>query len=274
MSLHATRRKDIDATERINQIVGKPRAEYAQLDLASLSSVRTFAERELTRGTGLDLLINNAGVMAPPKRLRTADGFELQFGTNVLGHFALTALLLPALDRAAASSDTQSPRVVTVASIAHKRASLQFSDLQFQGSYSPMRAYGQSKLANLMLSFELDRHLRARGSRILSVAAHPGVAKTNLFQAGDYNPVEKRIRTWFGHAIGLFLNSDVEGALPTLFAATAPEARSGGYYGPQGFKETRGGDVGPALIANQARDAAAAARLWQICEDLTGTRIP
>ncbi len=124
-----------------------------------------------------------------------------------------------------------------------------------------------------MLSFELDRRLRARGSRILAVAAHPGVAHTNLFQAGNYGPAEKAFRRWVGHAIGLLLNSDTQGALPTLYAATAPEAASGAYYGPQGFQEMRGGDVGPALIADHARDTAAAARLWQICEDLTGSHL-
>lgn len=263
--------KGAAAVARINQVIGAPRAELSQLDLASLSSIRAFAARELARNAVLDLLINNAGVWSPPKRLETTDGFELQFGTNVLGHFALTALLLPALERASASDTAQPPRIVTVASIAHKHGRIHFTDLQYQGGYSPQKVYSQSKLANLMLSFELDRRLRARGSRILAVAAHPGVANTNLFQAGNYGPAEKAFRRWAGQAIGLLLNSDTQGALPTLYAATAPEARNGAYYGPQGFQEMRGGDVGPALIADHARDAAASARLWQICEDLTGT---
>ncbi len=264
------------AVERIKNTVPRAQAEFSQLDLASLASVRNFAARELARDAPLDLLINNAGVMAPPRRLETKDGFELQFGTNVLGHFALTALLLPALHRAAALSPTP-PRVVFVASIAHKRGRIRFTDLQFHGGYSPMKTYQQSKLADLMLSFELDRRLRAGDkitSRILSVAAHPGVANTNLFQVGDHGPLQKTIRRWAGHAIGLLLNSDVDGALPTIFAATSPEARSGGYYGPQGFQEMRGGDVGPARIAEQARDTRAAAHLWQICEDLTQTHMP
>ncbi len=262
------------AVARILQALPQAHAEFSELDLASLASVRDFAERELARNAGLDLLINNAGVWSPPKRLETTDGFELQFGTNVLGHFALTALLLPALERASASNLAQTPRIVTVASIAHKSGRIHFIDLQYQGGYSPQKVYSQSKLANLMLSFELDRHLRARPSRILSVAAHPGVANTNLFQAGNYGPAEKAIRRWAGHAIGLLLNSDAQGALPTLYAATAPDAKGGGYFGPQGFAEARGGNVGPALIAGHASDTAAAARLWQICEDLTGTRIP
>jgi NAD(P)-dependent dehydrogenase (short-subunit alcohol dehydrogenase family) len=247
------------------------RAQLVLLDLASLESVRSFAEKELARHRPLDILINNAGVMAPPKRLQTADGFELQFGTNVLGHFALTALLMPALEQAAAAS-AERPRVVTIASIAHKRGHVNFDDLQSIRSYSPMRAYQQSKLADLMFAFELDRRLRARSSRVMSVAAHPGVASTNLFQVGDHSVFEKTIRNLVGHAIGIVLNTDAEGALPTLFAATAADVEDGGYYGPQGFMEMRGEEVGPAKVAPQAKDAAADARLWKVCEDLTGVR--
>jgi NAD(P)-dependent dehydrogenase (short-subunit alcohol dehydrogenase family) len=208
--------------------------------------------------------------MAPPKRLQTADGFELQFGTNVLGHFALTGLLMPALELAAETGER--PRVVTIASIAHKRGRLDFDDLQSTKSYGPMRAYQQSKLADLMFAFELDRRLRARSSRVMSVGAHPGVADTNLFQAGDHSSLEKTARTLIGHAIGIVLNTDAEGALATLYAATAATAEDGGYYGPQGFQEMRGEDVGPAKVAPQAGDTAAATRLWQVCEELTGVR--
>jgi NAD(P)-dependent dehydrogenase (short-subunit alcohol dehydrogenase family) len=245
--------------------------ELALLDLASLASIGEFAARELAHRRPLDLLINNAGVMAPPKRLETADGFELQFGTNVLGHFALTALLMPALQLAADTSGGR-PRVVTVASIAHKRGHLNFDDLQSTRSYSPMKAYQQSKLADLLFAFELERRLRTAHSPIMSVAAHPGVANTNLFQSGDYSRFESVARCWVGHAIGLFLNNDAEGALPTLYAATAKDVEDGAYYGPQGFKEMRGEEVGPATIAPQALDKAAAARLWHVCEGLTGTR--
>lgn len=267
------REKGEAAVTRIQSTIHGAMVEFSQLDLASLASVRAFAERELARGTDLDLLINNAGVLAPPKRLETRDGFELQFGTNVLGHFALTGLLMPALDRAALAGG-QAPRVIMIASIAHKRGVLNFADLNYRSGYSPMKSYQQSKLADLMLSFELDRRLRAKGSRILSVAAHPGVANTNLFQAGDFGAVERAARAVFGRAIGVLLNSDAEGALPTLFAATAPEANSGGYYGPQGLQEMRGGDAGPARVAAQARDEGASKRLWQICEDLTGVPFP
>ncbi len=264
--------KGTAAADRINQTLGQPRVEFAPLDLASLASVRAFADRELARDAPLDLLINNAGVYAPPRREETADGFELQFGTNVLGHFALTGLLLPALNRAAAASPAAPPRVVTVASIAHKRASLQFDDLQFERNYRAQAAYGQSKLANLMLALELDRRLRAAGSPIASIAAHPGVASTALFLRPAAPAFERRLRTLAGHLIEASFNSVPGGALPTLFAAAAPEATPGGYYGPQGFAETRGEDVGPAKIFPQALDVAAARRLWSVAEELTGVR--
>jgi NAD(P)-dependent dehydrogenase (short-subunit alcohol dehydrogenase family) len=259
------------ALNRLNEDAPGSSVELALLDLASLTSVHDFAARELGQGRPLDILINNAGVMAPPKRLETIDGYELQFGTNVLGHFALTGLLMPSLQRAAAVSNER-PRVVTIASIAHKRGQLDFDDLQATKNYGPMKSYQQSKLADLMFAFELDRRLRAISSPIMSVAAHPGVASTNLFNSGKYSAVESAARNLLGHAIGILLNTDSEGALPTLYAATSPEAEDGGYYGPQGFQEMRGEDVGPAKVAPQARDAAAAARLWTVCEDLTGVR--
>src|SRR5258708_2754706 len=262
------RQRGEDALARLHADSPGTHTELAILDLASLSSVRDFAQQELAQHRPLDILINNAGVMAPPKRLQTADGFELQFGTNVLGHFALTALLMPALEQAAAASPDR-PRVVTLASIAHKRGQLNFDDLQSTKTYSPMKAYQQSKLADLIFAVELDRRLRAANSRVMSVAAHPGVANTNLFQVGDHGPPEKPLRTLFGHAIGIFMNTDAEGALPTLYAATAPGAEDGGYYGPQGFQEMRGDDVGPAKVVPQALDTAAAARLWRTFEDLT-----
>jgi NAD(P)-dependent dehydrogenase (short-subunit alcohol dehydrogenase family) len=261
------------ALERLKREVPGAKVELGILDLASLASVRAFAAKELEHGLPLDLLVNNAGVMAPPKRLETVDGFELQFGTNVLGHFALTALLLPALERTAALPQAQAPRVVMVASIAHKRGRLDFDDLQSTRSYSPMKSYQQSKLADLMLALEMDRRLKAAGSRIVCNAAHPGVANTNLFQPAGRPALERAVRRIVGNLIGALLNSDEEGALPTLYAAVAPEARGGGYYGPQGFQEMRGGDVGDAKIAPQALDQAAAARLWSVCEALTGVRM-
>jgi NAD(P)-dependent dehydrogenase (short-subunit alcohol dehydrogenase family) len=260
------------ALARIRAAAPMASGEVVLLDLASLASVRAVAEVEIARGTALDLLINNAGVYAPKQRLETAEGFEVQFGTNVLGHFALTALLMPALLRAAESGREQ-PRVVTIASIAHKRARLNFDDLQSTQSYSPSASYGQSKLADLMLAFELDRRLRAAGdpaAKVMSIAAHPGVANTNLFQVGDFHSVEQTARRAVSVAIGMLLNTEVQGTVPTLFAATAADAVSGGYYGPQGFQEMRGGDVGVAKVSPQALDQPAAARLWSECERLTG----
>jgi NAD(P)-dependent dehydrogenase (short-subunit alcohol dehydrogenase family) len=264
-------RKGEEAIARLREQAPGARTELAILDLASMASVWAFAEAELARNRPIHVLINNAGVMALPRRMETVDGFEMQFATNVLAHFALTGLLLPALQRAAATSPER-PRVVTVASLAHKRTHLNFDDLQSVKEYSPLRAYQQSKLANLMLAFELSRRLRAAGSSIISVAAHPGVASTALFRTDDRSATVKALRTVAGHAIGIVLNTDSEGALPTLFAATSPAAQDGAYYGPQGFGEMRGDTVGPAKVAPQARDQAAAERLWHICEDLTGLR--
>ena len=266
------RAKGDAALTRLRAVNPRASAEVVLLDLASLASVRAFAEAELARGVPLDLLINNAGVYRPKKRLETADGFEVQFGTNVLGHFALTALLLPALERAAAI-EGQRPRVVTIASIAHKRARLNFDDLQSVKHYDSSAAYGQSKLADLMFAFELDRRLHTAGppaARVMSVAAHPGVANTNLFRVGEFGAVERAARRAASVAIGLLLNTDREGALPTLFAATSPDAVDGGYYGPQSLWEARGGDVGLAKVAAQALDVVAAKRLWEECERLTG----
>jgi NAD(P)-dependent dehydrogenase (short-subunit alcohol dehydrogenase family) len=260
------------AMARLRAEVPDASAEMVLLDLASLQSVCAFGAAELSLGEPLDLLVNNAGVMAPRRRQQTADGFEVQFGTNVLGHFVLTAVLLPALVRAAVAHP-QRPRVVTLASIAHKHGQLDFDDLLSAKSYGPMVAYRQSKLADLMFAFELDRRLRAAGppiSGVMSVAAHPGVANTNLFQVGEFHPIERLVRRGLGVAIGALLNSEAQGAVPTLFAATSPDVADGGYYGPQGLLEMRGGDVGPAKVAPQALDQPAAARLWSEFERLSG----
>ncbi|MEO6817616.1 MAG: oxidoreductase [Edaphobacter sp.] len=265
------RRKGEAALARLTTEAPGTGTELAILDLASLASVREYAARVLEGGQPIDVLINNAGVMAPPKRRETVDGFELQFGTNVVGHFALTGLLLPALQQAVAKS-SEAPRIVTIASIAHKRGRLNFDDLQYRQGYAPMKTYQQSKLANLMLALEMDRRLRAAGSGILSVAAHPGVANTNLFQTGERSAVENAARKVMGHLIGAFLNTEAEGALPTLYAATSAAVAGGGYYGPQGFQEMCGDEIGPAKISTQAKDGTAAGRLWGVCEELSGVR--
>jgi NAD(P)-dependent dehydrogenase (short-subunit alcohol dehydrogenase family) len=259
------------ALARLKAAVPAARVELAILDLASLESVREFARQEDALARPLHVLVNNAGIMAPPTRLETADGFELQFGVNVLGHFALTALLIPALERAAVGSR---PRVVTIASIAHKRGRISFDDLQSTRRYSPMQSYQQSKLADLMFALELARRSRQAGSSIMSVAAHPGVANTNLFRAGHTSLFQRAARDVASRVIGALLNTDEAGALPTLYAATSPKAVDGGYYGPAGLMEMRGNRVSDAVIAPQARDPKALQRLWEICESLTQIRFP
>ncbi len=234
-------------------------AEVIELDLASLDSVKRVAGELVARGVAFDALINNAGVMAPPKRQETKDGFELQFGTNVLGHFALTCKLMPVVKE----------RVVTLASIAHKRGRIAFEDLQSKASYNPMRAYQQSKLADLMFAFELERKLRAAGSPVASIAVHPGVARTNLFKIGSSRGLAKVAENVLQTSLGVLFGSGPDGAIPTVFAATAPAAQGGQYYGPQGFQEMRGGDVGVAFVSDAAKDVAAQKRLWDVCAELT-----
>jgi NAD(P)-dependent dehydrogenase (short-subunit alcohol dehydrogenase family) len=232
---------------------------FETLDLASLASIADFARRMSSRNT-LDMLINNAGVMALPRRQITADGFELQFATNYLGHFALTARLLPLLRRSAA------PRVVNVSSLAHRTAFIDFDDLQGGRVYLPWKAYGQSKLAMLMFALELQRRSDAAGWNLTSAAAHPGFARTGLFASGPGGLLSLATDL----AAPLFGHSAAEGARPILFAATSDSARPGGYYGPNGIGELRRAP-GPALIMPRARDAATAARLWDVSEKLAGT---
>jgi NAD(P)-dependent dehydrogenase (short-subunit alcohol dehydrogenase family) len=243
---------------------------YDDLDLASLAAVEAFADRFSNRHGALDLLINNAGVMTPPTRHATSDGFELQLGTNYMGHFALTAHLLPLL-RAA-----RRPTVVNLSSGAHRlQAAIHFDDLQWQRRYKPWQAYAQSKLAMLMFAFGLQRRSDALGWGLLSNAAHPGYATTGLQSVG---PGMGRTAPSLAQRIGRLIEpyaaqSAADGALPTLFAATAPDARPMGYYGPQGFMEMKG-PVGPAIIGKAAQDTTVADRLWAVSEQLTGARWP
>jgi len=252
-------RKAQSAIERISREVTGAEVSYEHLDLASLASIADFAQRMRARQS-LDLLINNAGVMALPRRQTTADGFEMQFGTNYLGHFALTARLMPLLRRASG------PRVVSVSSLAHRTGFIDFDDLQGARVYSSWKAYGQSKLACLMFALELQRRSDAAGWNLISNAAHPGFARTSLFASGPGGLLS--LATDF--AAPLFGHSAADGARPILFAATSPEARPGAYYGPGGIGELRGAPA-PALMMRQARDAAAAARLWDVSEKLAGT---
>ncbi len=230
--------------------------EVRALDLASLASVREFAES--WDGGEIDVLINNAGVMVPPLS-RTAEGFELQFGTNHLGHFALTNLLLEQI----------TGRVVTVSSTAHRMGKIDFDDLNWERrSYRAWSAYGQSKLANLLFTAELQRRLTEAGSPVLAMAAHPGYTATNLqFHSG------KKLQDWVSHLGNVVLAQGEEGgALPTLYAATA-DVPGNSFAGPSGFMESRG----PAKLVgrtSQAKDMDVARRLWEVSETLTGVSFP
>jgi NAD(P)-dependent dehydrogenase (short-subunit alcohol dehydrogenase family) len=232
--------------------------QVAPLDLASLESVKELAGKLTAGGTEIDLLINNAGVMASPRRL-TKDGFELQIGTNLLGHFALTGRLL------AHMQGREDARVVTLSSNAHKMGRIKFDDLQSERRYNRWVAYNQSKLADLVFALELDRRLKASGSTVKSVAAHPGYAATNLQSAAP-----PAIDRWTMAVTNLLVAQSAEkGALPSLYAATDPDLQGGEYVGPDGIGEFRGH---PKVVSpsRSARDPVAASLLWQVAEDLTG----
>ncbi|SFO77602.1 NADP-dependent 3-hydroxy acid dehydrogenase YdfG [Variovorax sp. PDC80] len=256
--------KGAAAVDLIRQSVPDAKVVFGALDLASLDSIEAFAERLRSSHDRLDLLINNAAVMAPPKRLATADGFEMQFGTNYLGHFALTARLLPLLRQG------NQPRVVSLSSVAARSGAINFDDLQARHGYRPMPVYGQSKLACLMFALELQRRSDAGGWGIQSIPAHPGVSRTDLLPngAGAWSAAGiARRYMWF------LFQPAAQGALPTLFAATSPQARGGAYYGPDKLAETRGYPV-LARIPPQALDKNVAAKLWLESEALTGAVFP
>ncbi|MGV3621271.1 MAG: SDR family oxidoreductase [Archangium sp.] len=243
--------KGAEAVKKINA----PNARFEQVDLGNLKSIADFAKR--LNGRHIDLLINNAAVMTPPKHEKTSDGFELQFGTNYLGHFALTAHLLPNL---------KGGRVVSLSSVAARAGVIDFENLNAEKSYDPMGAYGQSKLACLMFAFELQRRSDANGWGITSIAAHPGISRTDLLHnAPGKTSLQGLARTylWF------LFQPAAQGALPTLFAATSPAAKPGAYYGPDKLGETRGYPT-LAKVPKQAEDAAVAAKLFTESERLTG----
>ncbi len=255
--------KGDEALARIRARHPKAVARFEPLDLADLASVAAFADRLLAEGRAIDILVNNAGVMANPRRETTVDGFEKQFGTNYLGHFALTGRLLPLLKAGRA-------RVVQLASIAHKGGRIAFDDLQYQSGYKPWPVYQQSKLAMLMFALELQRRSDAGGWGLTSVAAHPGYARTDLIANGPLDGgsggLMMRVAKVFEPLVS---HSAADGALPSLMAATVPGMEGGTYWGPQGFQELKG-PPGPAEIRPQARDVAAAARLWDESVRLTG----
>ncbi|KPV42904.1 SDR family oxidoreductase [Alicyclobacillus ferrooxydans] len=258
--------KGRDTVQRIQSLTKGAKVEVELLDLASLNSVAEFCNRMIHRDRPIDILVNNAGVMAVPNRQTTQDGFELQFGTNHLGHFALTGQLLPLIQKASA------PRVVSVSSIVHRYGKINFDDLQSQGRYGPMKVYGQSKLAVLQFALELQRRSDRHGWGILSCAAHPGFARTGLQTAGPNLGKPEGAKSRDGYALISFLSQDAaSGALPSLYGATSPNAQGGAYYGPSGGFELKGTPV-PAKLSRRARDEKTASELWNVSERLTGVK--
>jgi len=256
--------KGEDAAREIRGELPHAKLEVLELDLARLRSIRAFAEELARRLPALDLLVNNAGVMALPRR-ETADGFELQLGTNHLGHFALTGLLLPTLLAAPAA------RVVTVSSAVHRGGRIDFSDPHGRRRYHKWRAYAQSKLANLLFAFELARRAERAGLALRSLAAHPGYAATNLQGVGARMEGSRLTERLMALGNRLVAQGAAEGAWPTLRAATDPEAANGDFFGPSGLLELRGR---PRKVepARRARDEEVARRLWSLSEQATGVR--
>ena len=255
------------AVQRIVESGGS--GEFHELDLADLSRIRRFASEELARGEPLDVLINNAGLLPPMRRATTRDGFELELGVAHLGHFALTGLLLPALAR------SERPHVVSVSSIAHAQGNLDFDDLQYERRYSSSIAYCGAKLACLMFALELHRRATAAGSRLVSVAAHPGISKTPIaagWERENRRRLADRFALWsYRLSTRLFGQTAEAGARSLVFAATEPSVTGGGYYGPTGFGQM-GGPPGPVRPSRRALDPVVAARLWEASERLTGVR--
>jgi NAD(P)-dependent dehydrogenase (short-subunit alcohol dehydrogenase family) len=253
------------AMARIHVEVPDAELEVRRLDLSDLGSVQACADGLLADLPGVDVLVNNAGVMAIPERLTTAQDFEMQLGTNHLGHVALTARLSPALRPGA--------RVVGVSSTAHRFGKVDFDDLQKERSYSPWSAYGQSKLANLLYGWELDRRAQEAGWEVEGLTAHPGYSATNLQTSGPSHGGKGKLQT-FGMKIAnkVIAQSDAQGALPQLYAATSPDAEGGGFYGPDGFNEQRGHptDANPTKNAKANRTDGTASRLWDVSEELVG----
>lgn len=255
--------RGIGARERIETAVPGAQLDLLQLDLGSLSSIREAADSCSNRFGRLDLLVNSAGIMAPP-RGETEDGFELQFGINHLGHFALTGLLLPRI------LTTPGSRIVTVSSSAYKFGRIDFQDLQSRRKYRRYTAYGQSKLANLLFAFELNRRLAAAGYATLSLAAHPGLAKTAL-QERTARASESRMERAVYTVMHYLISQSAEmGALPQLYAATAEHVEGGVLYGPE-WLQTRGYPV-QVPVSRRATSWEDARRLWELSEELTGVR--
>ena len=253
-----------DALDRARQVVPAADVRLELLDLADLASVRTFADGFSAGHDGLDILVNNAGVMAIPRR-ETADGFEMQFGTNHLGHFALTGLLLDSL------LARPGARVVTVSSEVARMGRIRFDDLQGARRYGKWTTYAQSKLANQLFALELDRRATARGVDLVSVAAHPGYAATNLQAVGPRMSGSLVMERASDLANSVFAQSATAGALPSLYGATALGVSGGRYYGPDRLFGMRG-HPSPVSFVRAATDPGTARRLWEVSEQLTGVR--
>jgi NAD(P)-dependent dehydrogenase (short-subunit alcohol dehydrogenase family) len=257
------------AAAQIRQSQPTAKVTVKVIDLASLASVEAFADGLVSEGRPVDVLINNAGVMTPPTRQETSDGFELQFGANHLGHFALTGRLLPLL---------RGGRVVTVSSIAATQRNIRFDDVNAVGGYKAMYSYGVAKLAQLMFAFELNRRSQAGRWGVTSNAAHPGLSKTNLLSGASYGldkPTLTSQLTQLTWRLLPFMWLDVdEGIKPTLYAGVSSEAAGETYYGPRGLYETAGGGVTFAKLPQLALDVAECGRLWQLSETLTKVTYP
>jgi NAD(P)-dependent dehydrogenase (short-subunit alcohol dehydrogenase family) len=260
------------AIEQIRQTVPDAKLTIKRLDLASLASVKALGDELNAEGRPIDILIDNAGIMQPPQRETTEDGFELQFGSNHLGHFALTGHLLPLLRAAEAA------RVTSLSSLAARLGGINFDDINWEKRYNPTAAYNQSKSATLMFALELDRRSREAGWGIVSNAAHPGLTSTNLQLSGPShgmdNPslLERFYR--LTRVVTPFAWQSIDmGILPALFAATSPQAEGGGYYGPRGIGEVTGATA-RARIPDRAKNPADLKRLWDISEQLTGVVYP
>ncbi len=256
------------AREEIVAEFPSAKLEVRRLDLAELASVQEFADRLIAEGRTVHALVNNAGVMAPPKRLLTSDGFELQFGSNFLGPFALTMRLLPLL------LDADQPRVATMSSAAANFGKINFGDLQCERGYSPFVAYGQSKLADLLFGIRLAQVANERGWPLLSAIAHPGFTRTNLQKAGP--SLGRNSEPKFTRLMELDVlptQEAADGAEPLLFATADPEAVPGGYYGPTG-RLGMVGESGLVKTPKSARKPTLARSLWAVAEDLTGVRLP
>ena len=256
--------KGADALARIRQAVAGADVTLAPLDLADLASIRRFADVYAGAHDSLDLLVNNAGVMGIPRR-ETADGFEMQFGTNHLGHFALTGLLLPPL------LARPGARVVTVSSELARMGRIRFGDLSGTSRYGPWSAYAQSKLANQVFTLELDRRVTGSRRQLVSVAAHPGYAATNLQSVGPDMSGSNLMKRLGDIGNSVLAQSAAAGALPSLYAATAPTVTGAQYFGPDRLFGMRG-NPHPLPFVRAARDPAAGRRLWEISEDLTKVR--